>query len=291
VSLRWVRARWKRRVWMRVRQRVRPLTTVHVDDFRLTVDLQDRVLGRTLYLGGDHEPELRALMRHLSLEGGAGLDVGANIGLHTIAMSRLVGAAGRVFAFEPEPHNFRLLETNLRLNDTRNVTARRCAIGDVDGMCRLARNPRNYADCRVTSELAGWASHEVPMTTLDAALPELPAGALRFVKLDVQGSECRVLRGMRRTLERHPDVMMVVEVFPAGLRGAGASPRELIEMLAALGFDGWEFTRHRLQPIAAPWTYDLMTGGTTDVIVSRNASHLHELIGRWRGVHVPPRRT
>jgi FkbM family methyltransferase len=288
MSLRWLRRRWKRGVEMYVRQRLRPETVVPIDDFRLTVDLNDRAFGRRLYLGGDHEPELRALLRHLPLAGGVALDVGANVGLHTIGMSRLVGPGGRVFAFEPDPHNFRLLETNLRLNDARNVTARRCAVGDADGTCRLARNPRNYADCRVTAELPGWASHQVPMTTLDAALPDLPPGSVRFVKLDVQGSECRVLRGMRRTLARHPDVVMVVEVFPGGLRGAGASARELMELLAGLGFDGWEFTRHRLQPMAAPWVYDLMTGGTTDVIVSRNRQGLRDLIGRWRGVSLAP---
>jgi FkbM family methyltransferase len=288
VSLRWLRTRWKRRVWFYLRQRVRPMTTVPIDDFRLTIDLNDRTLGRMLYFGGDHEPELRGLMRHLSLGGGVALDVGANIGLHTIVMSRLTGSAGRVFAFEPDPHNFQLLERNLRANGAGNVTAHQCAIGEADGVVRLARNPRNYADCRVTSELPGWSSEAVPMTTLDTALPELPAGSLRFVKLDVQGSECRVLRGMRRTLERQPDVVMVVEVFPGGLRGAGASARELVEMLASLGFDGWEFARHRLQPIAAPWTYDLMTGGTTDVIVSRDKRRLDELIGRWRGVALDP---
>jgi FkbM family methyltransferase len=237
-----------------------------------------------LYLGGDHEPELRALMRQLPLEGGVCVDVGANVGLHTVLMSRLVGPAGRVFAFEPDPDNFRLLETNLRLNGAGNVTTRQRAIGDADGVCRLARNPRNYADCRVTSELPAWRSHEVAMTTLDAALPELPPGAVKFVKLDVQGSECRVLRGMRRTLARHPDVVMVVEVFPGGLRGAGASPRELVELLNELGFGGWEFTRDRIQPMAEPWVYDLMTGGTTDVIVARDADRLRDLLGRWRGV-------
>ena len=284
MSLRWLRRRWKRRVWLYVRRRVRPLAIVPIDDFRLTVDLHDRMLGRMLYLGGDHEPELRALMRRLALAGGVCVDVGANVGLHTVAMSRLVGPGGRVFAFEPDPHNFRLLETNLRLNGAQNVTTRQCAIGAADGVCRLARNPRNFADCRVTADLPTWRAHEVPMTTLDAALPDLASGAIRFLKLDVQGSECRVLRGMRRTLARHPDLVMVVEVFPDGLRQAGASARELVELLTELGFSGWEFTRDRLQPMASPWVYDLMTGGTTDVIVSRDDKTLRDLVSRWRGV-------
>jgi FkbM family methyltransferase len=288
MSLRWLRRRWKRRVWMYVRRRVRPLTVVPVDDFRLTIDLNDRGLGRMLYFGDDHEPELRALMRQLPLAGGVCVDVGANVGLHTVVMSRLVGPGGRVFAFEPDPHNFRLLETNLRLNGARNATARQCAIGDADGVCRLARNPRNYADCRVTSDLPAWSSHEVPMTTLDAALPDLPPGAIRFLKLDVQGSECRVLRGMRRTLVRHPDLVMVVEVFPGGLGQAGASARELIELLTDLGFSGWEFTRDRVQPMAQPWVYDLMTGGNTDVVVSRNEERLREIVSRWRGIRLQP---
>jgi len=288
MSLRWARRRWKRRVWMYVRQRLHPLTTVRVDDFRLTVDLNDRGLGRTLYLGEDHEPELRALIRRLPLEGGVCLDIGANVGLHTVLLSRLVGRGGRVFAFEPDPHNFELLEANLRLDGGGNVTARACALGDEEGMCRLARNPKNWGDCRVTSDMPQWTSHDVSMTTLDTALPALPAGAVRFAKLDVQGSECRVLRGMRQTLARHPDLVMVIEVFPAGLGQAGASPRELVALLTDLGFTGWEFTRDRLQPIAAPWTYDLMTGGTTDVIVSRNASGLRDLISRWRGIPIGP---
>jgi FkbM family methyltransferase len=275
---------------MYVRRRLHPLVTVRVDDFRLTVDLRDRGLGRMLYLGEDHEPEHRALMRHLSLDGGVCVDVGANIGLHTIPLSRLVGPAGRVFAFEPDPHNFRLLEANLRLNDARNVTVRQCALGDTDGVCRLARNPRNYGDSRVTSELPAWASHEVPMTTLDEALPELPAGAIRFVKMDVQGSECRVLRGMRATLARHPGVVMMVEVFPDALRGAGASARALMEALANLGLGGWEFGRHRVLPIGEPWTYDLMTGGMTDVIVSRDEERLRDVVSRWRGIPVKPTR-
>jgi len=275
-------------VWLYVRRRVRPRVVVPVDDFRLAVDLNDRTLGRMLYLGGDHEPEVRSLLRRLPLEGGVCVDVGANVGLHTMLMSRLVGPNGTVFAFEPDPDNFRLLEANLRLNGAANVTARQCAIGDTDGLCRLARNPRNWADCRVTADLPAWRSHEVPMTTLDAALPELPTGAVKFVKLDVQGSECRVLHGMRDVLSRHPGVVMVVEVFPAGLRQAGASARELIAALTDLGFGGWEFTRDRVQPMAEPWVYELMTGGTTDVVVSRDAEGLRTLVGRWRGLASPP---
>jgi len=271
-------------VSLNVRRLIRPEVIVRVDGSRVTVDVNDRGVGRVLYLGGQHEPELRALLAHLDLEGGVCVDVGANVGLHTLSMSRFVGPSGHVVAFEPEPRNYGLLEGNLRLNGARNVTARPCAIGAAEGVARLARNPRNYGDCRITTGMPRWAACEVAVTTLDAALHALPDGAVRFVKIDVQGSECRVLDGMRRTLARHPETVMVLEVFPAALRDAGASPRQLVETLVELGFHGWEFSTHRLLPIGTPWTYDLMTGASTDLIVARDAERLRGIVSRWRGV-------
>jgi hypothetical protein len=83
----------------------------------------------------------------------------------------------------------------------------------------------------------------------------------------------------------HPQVA----VFPDGLRGAGASARAPMEALADLGLGGWEFGRQRTLPIGAPWTYDLMTGGMTDVIVSRDEERLRDVVSRWRGIPVPAR--
>jgi FkbM family methyltransferase len=280
-----MRRTWK--TWMRLRRLVRPEVTVPMGSRRIRIDLRDRIIAKRLYLGIAWERDLQQLLAAMSLRGGVCLDIGANIGVHSLLMSELVGPAGRVYAFEPERRNFALLEANLKLNRVTNVTAAATALGDSVGMCRLAVSPNNFGDHRVASSTEGRGG-DVPITTVDAAMATVPDGAVRFVKVDVQGYEHHVLRGMRATLERNPDLILALEVFPQALRAAGSSAQEVMERLRDIGMVGWEFLP-RLQPVQPPWIYELIRDGDqVDVIVCRNAALLDEVLGRWHGGRLGP---
>jgi FkbM family methyltransferase len=280
-----MRRTWK--TWMRLRRLVRPEVTVAMGSRRIRIDLRDRIIAKRLYLGIAWEPDLQQLLASMSLRGGVCLDIGANIGVHSLLMSELVGPAGRVYAFEPERRNFALLEANLKLNRVTNVTAAATALGDSVGMCRLAVSPNNFGDHRVASSTEGRAG-DVPITTVDAAMATVPDGAVRFVKIDVQGYEHHILRGMHATLERNPDLILAIEVFPQALRAAGSSAQEVMERLRDIGMVGWEFLP-RLQPVQPPWIYELIRDGDqVDVIVCRNAALLEEVLGRWHGSRLGP---
>jgi FkbM family methyltransferase len=280
-----MRRTWK--TWMRLRRLVRPEVTVPMGSRRIRIDLRDRIIAKRLYLGIAWEQDLQELLAAMSLRGGVCLDIGANIGVHSLLMSELVGPAGRVYAFEPERRNFALLEANLKLNRVTNVTAAATALGDSVGMCRLAVSPNNFGDHRVASSTEGRGG-DVPITTVDAAMATVPDGAVRFVKVDVQGYEHHILRGMRATLERNPDLILALEVFPQALRAAGSSAQEVMERLRDIGMVGWEFLP-RLQPVQPPWIYDLIRDGDqVDVIVCRNAALLDEVLGRWHGGRLGP---
>lgn len=283
------RRAWKRRIWMPLRSRVAPEVVSQVRGRQIRVDLRDYPIGQTLYLDGNYEPELQCLMQHMNLSGSVCLDVGANIGLHTVTMSELVGATGQVFAFEPETHNFQLLEQNLRGNGITNVVAQQCAASDQEGVCQIGLSPVNYGDHRVsTAAPAEWRTQEVQMTTLDASVRHLPDGAIRFVKIDVQGHELHVLGGMKQTLERNPDAIMVIEVAPDLLANAGTSATELMSLLKAWGFTGWELLEHRIIPISPPWIYDLIHDQKwVDVVLSRNRDLLNAVMSSYCGVELP----
>jgi FkbM family methyltransferase len=255
----------------------------------MRVSLRDYPIGQTLYLDGNYEPELQRLMQHMNLSGSICLDIGANIGLHTVTLSELVGAAGRVFAFEPETHNFQLLKQNLQTNGITNVVAQQCAVSDQEGVCRIGLSPVNYGDHRVsTAAPANWRTQDVPMTTIDANVRDLPDGAIRFIKIDVQGHELRVLGGMKQTLDRNPDVIMVIEVAPDLLANAGTSARELMNLLEVWGFKGWELLEHRIIPISPPWSYDLIRDQQwVDVVLSRNSDLLTAVMSSYCGVELP----
>ena len=190
----------------------------------MRVDLRDKIIARELFWYGVYELEIQKLWALLDLRGGVVLDIGANIGLHTVALSEMVGPEGRVIAFEPDSANYRLLRENLDHNDCRNVDARLMAMGDQVGTCSISRNESNYGDHRVADNGAG----DVPMTTLDEVAEQLPEGAVRLVKIDVQGHELHVIRAMERLLDRNPALVLTIEIFPDGLREAGTSASELV---------------------------------------------------------------
>lgn len=281
---------WKRRIWIPLRSRVAPEVVTQVRGKQMRIDLRDYPIGQTLYLDGNYEPELQRLMQHMNLSGSVCLDVGANIGLHTLTMSELVGAAGQVFAFEPETHNFQLLEQNLRRNGITNVVLQQCAVSDQEGTCQIGLSPVNYGDHRVsTSAPADWQTQEVQMTTIDTSVEHLPERAIHFIKIDVQGHELHVLAGMKQTLERNPDVIMAIEVAPDLLACADTSATELMSLLGAWGFTGWELLEHRIMPVASPWVYDLIRDRKwVDVVLCRNSDLLNTVMSNYCGVELPP---
>jgi FkbM family methyltransferase len=274
-----------RRISLAILRRLHPQVVLSVGNEQIALDLRDQVIGSILYMAGQYETELQRVMRAIDLNGSVCLDIGANIGLHTILMSRQAGTSGSVFAFEPEAHNFLLLTRNVALNKATNVFLSRCAIGEKEGTCSLVLHPTNYGDHRISDVLAFATNvQDVPITTVDAALMDIPEGRVRLVKIDVQGYELKVLRGMKTTLCRNPDAIMMIEVFPEGLKAAGTSASELVENLRSLGLSGWELHDHRIIPLSDPCAYDLIRDGKyVDLVVSRNSSLLREVFAKLYG--------
>src|SRR5262249_46032464 len=146
------------------------------------------------------------------------VDVGANLGLYTLLLARLTGPAGQVHAFEPEPTLFRALARNCRRNAAANVTAVNYALGAGSGRIPFYRSLFNSRDNRLGG--LGWKGRgvEVEMARLDDVLPD---PRVDFVKMDVQGYEMQVLRGMEGIFEASPGLAIYFEFWPLGLRAAG----------------------------------------------------------------------
>lgn len=277
---RW-RLAWRRRVVLPARRLLAPEAELTVDGRPFRVDLRDRVIGRLIFESGDYAPHVKEMLRLSARPGTVCLDIGANIGLYTVALAERVGTGGQVLAFEPEAHNYRLLEHNLRLNRLTNVTPFRSAVGARRGSVCLRNSTENFGDHRVCA--SGQSTGEqVAMTSIDDVLADLPARPVSVAKIDVQGFELEVLRGMRRTLERNPDMVIVLEVFPAGLQDAGASAAELMRELRAAGFGGYEFSDWRVQPLGEPETYDwLRAGKDVDCVVSADTERVDQVMAAY----------
>lgn len=285
-----LRSAWKRLVWLKVLRSIHP--EIEVRDRankRMRVNLRrHEFVGPALYLNGGYEIEFQDLMRYMNLEGSVCLDIGANVGSHTVYLSELVGSSGQVLAFEPESYNFRFLENNLKVNKITNVMVQKCAVGNAEGTCSLALSPTNYGDHRVAREAPVGNFEEVSILTIDGICKDLHDNAIKFIKIDVQGYEYYVLEGMVETLGRNPDAIIIMEFGPDALRSAGTSATELVQLLHDLGLCGWEFHNNRIIPLLDPWMYELITGRREEnFILSRNEERIRAVLGEWYGKPLP----
>lgn len=134
---------------------------------------------------------------------GVCIDVGASFGWYTVRWARQVGNSGRVIALEPQPRHYSSLVRNIALNKLTNVAALPCAVGDHDGSLVLFAPAFGLSvmDASAIYRTGGNAI-EVPMRSIDSVCDELSLTDVRLVKIDVEGFEPQVLRGMIRLLER-----------------------------------------------------------------------------------------
>jgi len=208
--------------------------TVEAQGHLLYVEPHDRAVGARLRRRGVWAAAETELCKRELRPGMRVLDVGANIGYFTLLFARLVGPAGHVYAFEPEPRNLELLQRNVARNGYTNVTAVPKAVSCVSGSQRLYKSPDNLGDHRLAHGMIGREWVDVSVVALD----EFFASDVRvdFIKLDIQGAECGALRGARALLARSTPLCLITEFWPAGIRAFGDDPEQYLQELSALGF-------------------------------------------------------
>jgi FkbM family methyltransferase len=214
------------------------------DGIRFAGDMGSYI-DRQIYLFGDYERDLIRLFLAACPRKGVILDIGANAGTHSLWFSR---AFATVHAFEPNRLLWDQLCANLRLNQAANVELHRVGLSDAAGEFDM------YDVANDNKGLATFATHEqydLPLTRLHRARVEifddyLPDLRIDAVKIDVQGLEPNVLRGMRRTLDR--DRPVVWAEFGAGTLAETCS-RSQLERLFPYPIEIRKFTRRRRGPI------------------------------------------
>ena len=195
----------------------------------------------------DYEPSTFAFLRTACRPGATALDVGAHVGVFTVLMSRLVGDAGLVLAFEPTTAVRRALERTVRLNGLRNVEVRAEAVAETGGVAPFHEICR--AGATVANSLVPFPASDrtvpVEVVSLDGLVSQR-ALEIGCVKVDVEGAELRVLQGASSVIrDQRPPIHLAVH--PRALVRAGGSLDQLWEHLA-----GYEL-RSRGHPITYDW--------------------------------------
>ena len=192
-----------------------PLARARRGGVEWDLDLREAI-DFTIYLIGAFEARLGRRMRKLVRPGAVVIDVGANIGAHTLPLARAVGETGRLLAYEPSAFAFAKLQANLALNPALapRVSAHQVMLVGGPG---VALPPMLYASWPLHSRSGtnrdhggrGMPTAGARVATLDGHLEELGLDRVDLIKLDVDGHECEVLAGAARTLERHRPLLVM----------------------------------------------------------------------------------
>lgn len=205
---------------------------------RMYADSKDEGVLPLLQKGGIYEEYETGLFKSLISPGDVVIDIGANIGHYTLIAARLVGDDGKIFAFEPDAHNFELLQKNIELNGFTNVTAINKAVSSSAGTVTFYLDRYNLGGHSISADniYNSAGAVEVETVALDEFLQGAETGGrVNLIKSDTQGAEGFILEGARRTLEEHRPAMLM-ELWPFGLRNAGYNPEKLIRNLEGLGY-------------------------------------------------------
>ncbi len=174
------------------------------------------------------------------------LDLGANVGAHSVFFSHLVGSTGKVIAFEPLPVNLEALRRLVaRRSRYENVEVVQAAVGNPDRGTTTAtiRVPGSDAtQASLVAQSAGsWSgqdeihSMECPITSIDRHPAVRAVSRVSFVKLDVEGAELFALRGAAATVARHHP-LIYCEIYRKWTAAFGYAPADLMELVASLGY-------------------------------------------------------
>jgi FkbM family methyltransferase len=217
---------------------------------------RDTLIGRSLDRYGEYCLGEVELFQEFVKPGDLVVEVGANLGVHTVPLARMAGPTGGVVAFEPQPIIFQILCANLALNSILTVVAEQKGLGRRPGVAHIPSldygQENNFGGLSLERVTEGV---QVPVTMLDTY--RLPACS--FIKIDAEGMESQVLEGAAQTIDRLRPVLYVEN------DRRDRSP-ELIGLLEAMGYRlHWHST-----PLFNPDNFAGETENVLGGIVSQN---------------------
>lgn len=205
---------------------------VNVHGYKMFANTLDRLCALVMWKFNKLESFESEVIKNNVKEGMTVLDIGANIGYHTLELARLVGEKGKVYAFEPDPNNFRLLEKNIHANHYHNIVTIQKAVSQKSGQAKLFRSEGHSGDHRLYDSKDGRPTVDVETVCLDEFFSD--SQPVHFIKMDIQGAEYEAMLGMSALIKRQ-NLKILTEYMPALLNKNGVWAETFLKKLTELG--------------------------------------------------------
>lgn len=208
---------------------IRSLQKVRVRDF----DMYITPRYQYHYVQNKYEPFSSEIVLNYLKQNSVFIDIGAHFGYYSLLASRISGV--KIIAVEPVPTTYKILSKNIKMNNVKG-SIHNCAISD--------RNKTKLLNITEASDSVGFYQHPMTKTkktslvrclTVDTLLKDQKK--VNFIKIDVEGHEMAVLRGMKTVLKKNANLYLLIEFCPQLQINAGHKPVDIFEELEGLGFE------------------------------------------------------
>ena len=221
----------------------------HIDEItigrvKLKIDLANALM-RNMYFG-IYEKNVIELMKAKLKNGSIFVDVGANIGYLAAQAASIVGEEGAVYCFEPVPEYSEKIKEMIESSLVDNITIESVAVGDkLDNVRIMISGKNNIGWNTVIPELMDSSDVErtltVPMITLSSYFESLGVNKIDMIKIDVEGAEFFVLKGLKNYLSSGDRPVILCEICPEACKYLGTNMSDIFSFMASFGYMAYGF--------------------------------------------------
>lgn len=203
----------------------------------------DNYIEWSLLSTGTYEDEINKLIRVSLKPGNVALDVGANIGLQSIRMAQCVGSSGQVYSFEPLNYLQKKFNKNIGLNRFENITLFPFALSDQSGEITYSIDEHNWnqGTFNLNNKNSGGKAQQIIIKIADELTEIQSLSQLDLIKIDVEGFEFQVLKGLKATLKKYLP-RIIFEYDHNYWENNGQKIGDCYEFLNSLGYKLYQIT-------------------------------------------------
>jgi len=192
-------------------------------------------------LSGKYERDTVNIFKKIIKPGMTVIDIGAHVGYYTLKFSKLTGENGRVYAFEADLDNFKLLEKNTKIY--KNISLNNVAIADQEGNIDFYK-VNDSTGCHSIIPADDSNKISVKATTLDNFIKKHSLEHVDIIKIDIEGGEPLAFIGMQKLFTNSHSLSIVMEFSPTSLKSANINPAEFLQGIKKNGFNIFQILKN-----------------------------------------------
>ena len=216
---------------------------VKVGESDLFLNPNDPVISGAIFFNVYEKSEIK-FIKSILFKGMQVLDIGANIGYYTTLFSQAAENKGLVLAIEPDIESYKYLKKNITSFKYKNVLSFPIAASDIRKKMPLYISKDNRGDNRLYKNKEKRDAIIVNCLTVDELLIDNQISNLDLIKIDVQGYEPKVFKGMKNIIESSKKLTILTEFWPLGILQSGEDPKNFLKMLRKMQFVLFELQKN-----------------------------------------------